>query len=529
MSRKLARPALFFLHNSSVKSCLPCELKSLLTVRPPPSRSTRSSSLLPFDLAGMLRSRTAGLPMFLSRSSGSSGSGREMSTLARRLHVYTRVPSPSLATGTRVFSATARAPEAEKQLGEFAFMLEPKRVLTERSVGIWLVISGALVFGIVVIGGLTRLTESGLSITEWKPVTGMIPPLSTSDWETEFEKYKQSPEYKLLNSNMTLSEFKFIFFMEWSHRLWGRAIGLFLVIPGAYFIFRGRTSARVTRRILGIAGLVGFQGFIGWWMVKSGLSDHFLDEGVDGKYKDNHPRVSQYRLAAHLGLAFIVYLSMLWTGLEVLKEARFAKDPKFAVETIAQLRNPRLRFYKFAAVALLGLVFTTAMSGAFVAGLDAGLIYNEFPFMGEGLIPPKADLFTTFYTRKADDSDLIWRNMLENPVTVQLTHRIFATTSFTAIVLFHIYSTKLNKANLLPRAVFRASHGVIGLVALQVTLGITTLLYLVPVPLAAAHQAGSLALLTEVLVLCMRLRRPRATIATLLRSASSATAGKKRL
>ncbi|KAK9462004.1 cytochrome oxidase assembly protein-domain-containing protein [Lipomyces oligophaga] len=399
------------------------------------------------------------------------------------------------------------------------------KIMTSRSVGLWMVGSAALVFGIVVIGGLTRLTESGLSITEWKPVTGMIPPITQSEWEEEFEKYKKSPEYKLLNSQMTVDEFKFIFFMEWSHRLWGRMIGLTFVIPGAYFILRGRTSPRVTRRIFGIACLIGFQGFIGWWMVKSGLSDHFLEDGVEGKHNDNHPRVSQYRLATHLGLAFMVYLAMLWTGLEVLRENKWAKNPPGALQTFSQLSNPTLKRYKLFATGLLALVFTTAMSGAFVAGLDAGLIYNEFPYMGETIIPPTKEIFSTFYSRAKDDADLIWRNMLENPVTVQLEHRILATTSFFSILAFHFfYSVPLYKSGLLPRTVFRASHGVIGFAFLQVTLGITTLLYLVPIPLAAAHQMGSLALLTEVLVLCGRLRVPRASVVEILKRSNKAAA-----
>ncbi|KAK9359183.1 cytochrome oxidase assembly protein-domain-containing protein [Lipomyces starkeyi] len=497
MSRELARPALFFVHNASVKSCLRAQ-QSLVRSCPPPPRQLAA----PFRVSGFLQ-KTA--PWLLGRQSAASIS-----------------KGPSLFSGLsestkRLFSSSASPRVAELDIGNNGFLLRPRRVITDKSVGYWLVGSAALVFGIVVLGGLTRLTESGLSITEWKPVTGSIPPLTLGDWEAQFEKYKESPEFKLLNSNMTLDEFKFIFFMEWAHRLWGRVIGLSFVLPGLYFILRKKTSPRVSRRIFGTALLIGFQGFIGWWMVKSGLSDHFLEDNIEeGKYKDNHPRVSQYRLATHLGLAFAVYLSMLWTGLEVLKENRWIKEPKQALRNISMLSNPVLKPYKYAAAGLLGLVFLTAMSGAFVAGLDAGLIYNEFPYMGEGFIPPKSELFSSFYARRKDDSDLIWRNMLENPVTVQLIHRIMATTSFVAIVGFHFLSNRLYRKNLIPRIIYRGSHGVVGFAVLQVTLGITTLLYLVPTPIAASHQAGSLALLTSVLVLCMRLRRPRGAIQALL-------------
>ncbi|KAK9465662.1 cytochrome oxidase assembly protein-domain-containing protein [Lipomyces arxii] len=491
MSRELARPALFFLHNASVKSCLRGNLRLVQSGAMPPRQLVTHSRVSEFvrksvpRIWGGNQSSPAGKQVRANWQNGFSV--RRMFSSAGIRRAVEATPSPTTSTATPA-----------------------GRVVTDKKVGYWLIGSACLVFGIVILGGLTRLTESGLSITEWKPIAGSIPPITQEEWDDEFSKYKLSPEFKLLNSNITLEEFKSIFYMEWGHRLWGRAIGLLFVIPGIYFVAAKKTSSHITRRILIIAGLIGFQGFIGWWMVKSGLSDHFLAEDTaDGKYKDNHPRVSQYRLATHLGLAFVVYLAMMWNGLEILKENRWAKDPKAAFESFAMLNNPALRKYKLAATALLGLVFTTAMSGAFVAGLDAGLVYNSFPYMGEGFVPPKSELFSSFYARNPDDSDLVWRNMLENPVTVQLTHRILATTAFCTVVGFHIASTRLFKRGLLPRNVFRASHGVIGFALLQVTLGISTLLYLVPIPLAASHQAGSLALLTEVLILCLRLRRPR--------------------
>lgn len=399
---------------------------------------------------------------------------------------------------------------------------------SSNTVAYWLLGSAASVFGIVVFGGLTRLTESGyvsvpgpaniesamltntyrLSITEWKPVTGSLPPMSEADWAAEFFKYQSSPEFHLLNSRMTLEEFKSIYWMEWIHRLWGRAIGLTFVLPAVYFVARRRISKQMAWRVLGIAGLIGFQGFLGWWMVKSGLKDDLFAPG-------SHPRVSQYRLTAHLGAAFVVYVSMLWNGLSILRTNRLLRiPPHIAKLELIRLSNPRLRAFKVTTALLCTLVFTTAMSGALVAGLDAGLIYNDFPWMGLGLTPPKSELFDTFYSHVPADStgqhpDLIWRNMFENPSLVQLDHRILATTTFTAIVAMFAWTRVPGKLTHLPVPARKAMHGVLGFACLQVTLGISTLLYLVPTTLASAHQAGSLLLLSYCILLGSRIWFPR--------------------
>ncbi|KAI9805950.1 MAG: hypothetical protein M1825_000564 [Sarcosagium campestre] len=380
----------------------------------------------------------------------------------------------------------------------------------DKIVGYWLLGSAASVFGIVVFGGLTRLTESGYFPTntrsfEWRPVTGSLPPFSASDWDAEFDRYKASPEFKLLNPHMELSEFKYIYWMEWTHRLWGRFVGLSFVLPAAYFIARRRVSAPMAARITGIAALIGSQGALGWWMVKSGLKDDLFAPG-------SHPRVSQYRLTAHLGTAFLCYTAMLWNGLSILRENRLVRDVQ-AREQLAQLRNPVFAPLRRYVGVLAGLVFLTAMSGGLVAGLDAGMIYNEFPYMGEGLTPPKSELFSNFYSRHADGSDIWWRNMLENPSTVQLDHRILATTTFTAVMGLWAYSRySPTLKTLLPSAARRGIRGVVHLVSLQVILGISTLLYLVPISLASAHQANSLALLTGVIVLGSRVWVPRRLI-----------------
>ncbi|KIW16420.1 hypothetical protein PV08_06472 [Exophiala spinifera] len=379
---------------------------------------------------------------------------------------------------------------------------------SSNTVAYWLLGSAASVFGIVVFGGLTRLTESGLSITEWKPVTGSLPPMSQEDWEAEFAKYRSSPEFKMLNSRMTLEEFKSIYWMEWIHRLWGRFIGLSFVLPAAYFVARRRVSRNMAVRLLGIAGLIGFQGFIGWWMVKSGLKDDLFAPG-------SHPRVSQYRLTAHLGAAFVCYLAMLWNGLDILRTNKILKTAAAAAPDKAHqgvldaLKNPALRPFKRYVGLLAGLIFITAMSGGLVAGLDAGLIYNEFPYMGLGLTPPRSELWDKFYSREDDGSDLWWRNMLENPSLVQLDHRILATTAFTAVMALWAFSRGKTMSKVLPRAAKKGVHGVVGFAVLQVTLGICTLLYLVPTHLASAHQAGALALLTWTVVLGSRVWFPK--------------------
>ena len=335
--------------------------------------------------------------------------------------------------------------------------------------------------------------------------------MSEGDWESEFFKYQSSPEFSLLNSRMTLDEFKSIYWMEWIHRLWGRAIGLTFVLPATYFIARRHVTKRMSFGLVGIASMIGFQGFLGWWMVKSGLKDDLFAPG-------SHPRVSQYRLTAHLGAAFVVYLTMLTSGLSMLRTNRILSLPaSTAAATLSQLRNPALIPFKRATTLLCGLVFVTAMSGALVAGLDAGLIYNEFPYMGLGLTPPKSELFDPWYSRSMPSgldgrrSDLVWRNMCENPSLVQLDHRIMATTAFTYIMGLFAWSrfSPVLKAAL-PRAAARGMHGVMGFACLQVTLGISTLLYLVPTPLASLHQAGALALLSWSFVLGGRVWFPRA-------------------
>ncbi len=334
-------------------------------------------------------------------------------------------------------------------------------------------------------------------------MTGSLPPSNAEDWNSEFVKYRSSPEFKLLNPHMSVDEFKSIYYMEWAHRIWGRVVGISFVVPAVYFIARRKVSAPMAAKIGGIAGLIGFQGFLGWWMVKSGLKDDLFAPG-------SHPRVSQYRLTAHLGTAFMCYSAMLWNGLSILRAHKFMGNLEGARTILARLGDPRMKLFRTSVGGLAVLVFCTAMSGGLVAGLDAGLIYNEFPKMGLGWTPPKSELFSDFYSHTPDKSDIWWRNPLENPSLVQLDHRILATTTFTSVMGLWAY-TKFSPSlkRIIPTACRKGMHGVVGFVFLQVALGISTLIYLVPVPLASAHQAGSLALLSWVLVLGSRTWVPR--------------------
>jgi cytochrome c oxidase assembly protein subunit 15 len=350
------------------------------------------------------------------------------------------------------------------------------------------------------VGGLTRLTESGLSIVEWNVIQGMRPPLTQGEWEAEFAKYQLFPEFQLTNHAITLEEFKFIFFMEWAHRMLGRFIGLTFVLPGAYFAYRGYLSRPLQLRSLAVGGLIGVQGLLGWLMVKSGLSAHLVEER-------QVPRVSHFWLAAHLGTAFTIYSAMLMTALEVLRSPRPAGMAAAAGMPVAQAA--KLLPFARLAKGLAALVFVTAMSGALVAGLDAGLLYNEFPYMGTGLVPSDMWAFSTpSPSPGAEAGDVrparmsAWRNLLENPSAVQFNHRLLAMSTLTATTGLWVYARRLP----LPARARLAMHAVLGVACGQVMLGIATLIYFVPTPVAATHQAGSLTLLSAALWLVHTLR-----------------------
>ncbi|KAH8272832.1 hypothetical protein KR018_002001 [Drosophila ironensis] len=343
---------------------------------------------------------------------------------------------------------------------------------TDKIVGRWFLGVSGMVFVAVGLGGVTRLTESGLSMVSWK-LTGERMPRSQAEWVEEFSKYQQYPEYKLKNANMTVEEFKFIFMMEYIHRMWGRAIGGFFLLPAAYFWKKGYFCAKTKKTVLLLGTLIGLQGLMGWYMVKSGLEDRFQDP-------NDVPRVSQYRLASHLAAAFVLYAFSLSKAMSLLiptntfvLQARNA----FNIKGLSHLTK--------------AMVLLTAISGAFVAGLDAGLVYNSFPKMGDKWIPDDMWQFQP-----------LQRNITENPTTVQFNHRILGISTVTLTTALWLVTRRMK----LPKRANWAINAVAAMAWTQATLGVTTLLNYVPVPLATAHQSGSLILLSFALWLSHEVR-----------------------
>ncbi len=317
---------------------------------------------------------------------------------------------------------------------------EPGR--RDRILAAWLFAVMGMVFVMVVLGGVTRLTHSGLSMVDWRPVSGWLPPLNMSEWQAAFTEYRKFPEYAEVNQGMTIGEFKSIFWLEFIHRLWGRTIGVAFALPLVFFVFKGWIGGALAPKLFGLFVLGGLQGGLGWYMVKSGLVER--------------PDVSQYRLAAHFAAALAILGALLWVALDLWgRGARGTKGNK-----------------GFSLI-VLGMVALTAVYGAFVAGLDAGFSYNTFPLMNGNFIPEGIFPLAPFYL-----------NFFEDVTTVQFTHRILAETTFVLVAVFWF------------RAPLRAPPvNVLALAALvQVGLGVSTLLLAVPAPLAAAHQAGAVGL-----------------------------------
>ena len=335
----------------------------------------------------------------------------------------------------------------------------------ERAIANWLFALCALIFVMVVLGGVTRLTHSGLSMVEWRPLFGVLPPLSEAAWQEVFGQYQKFPEYQKINFAMTLGEFKRIFLFEYSHRLLGRAIGVAFVLPFLYFLLRRRLSWRLAPRLAVMFVLGAVQGLLGWYMVKSGLVDR--------------PDVSPYRLTAHLGLAVVIYAFMLWTAMSLLRPHPSAVVPA-----------ARDRVLRVAAPIVTAVVFFTILSGGFVAGNDAGLAYNSFPLMDGRFVP--ADIFRL---------EPWWRNFFENLTLVQLDHRLLALLVVFATLILWLASLRAP----LSRGARRAFTAWAAIALAQLALGISTLLLFVPVPLGAAHQAGALLTLTMALWTCHEL------------------------
>ncbi len=321
------------------------------------------------------------------------------------------------------------------------------------AVTLWLIVVAAMVFAMVAIGGVTRLTQSGLSIVDWNPIMGAIPPLDEAQWRAVFEAYRQSPEYQQINRGMSLDEFKGIFWWEYVHRLWGRLIGLAYALPFLWFALAGRVRGRFAWGLAGLLALGGLQGVLGWLMVKSGLVDV--------------PRVSPYRLTAHLGLAVLIYLLILW----IVLRRTLAPEPG-----AAHLARP--------AVAVFVLALATMVSGGFVAGTKAGLTYNTFPLMDGRLVPD--GLFALAPP---------WRNFFENVTLVQFDHRVLATVTAAAVLALAVAALRRP----LPPRARAAVLAALAATLAQFALGVATLLAAVPVALGTLHQAGAVVVASALL------------------------------
>jgi cytochrome c oxidase assembly protein subunit 15 len=333
---------------------------------------------------------------------------------------------------------------------------------TNRKLATWLLICCGLVFAMVVLGGFTRLTGSGLSMVDWRPVSGVLPPLSDEAWERTFEMYRATPEFQKVNSAMDVHDFKSIFWLEYLHRLLGRTIGIVFLVPFLVFAWRGAIRSDEWLKYGTMFVLGGLQGVLGWYMVKSGLVDN--------------PHVSQYRLTAHLIAAFLIYAYMFWVALTLLYPADDGKPHPWFGKTVG----------------LTAMITLTVISGGFVAGLKAGKIYNTFPMMGEYWVPPDFLALEPW-----------WRNLFDNMATVQFDHRVLAILTFLLIVL---YWWRMPREDLPARA-RKGVNALLHTGVLQVALGIATLLLVVPIPLAAAHQGVAMLLFTVGLYLCHALRR----------------------
>ena len=332
---------------------------------------------------------------------------------------------------------------------------------SSRPVAIWLFAVAALVFLMVVIGGATRLTDSGLSITEWKPVTGALPPLNEKEWAEEFARYRQIPEYGQVNRGMTLEAFKGIYWWEWIHRQLGRLIGLAFALPFAWFLIRKELPQRLLIPCASLLALGALQGAIGWWMVSSGLSGR-----ID---------VAPERLTIHLGLALIIYVCLIWTALEALDEGDRTRPPKG---------------WTAASFGLVGLVYLQALLGGLVAGNRAGKLYTDWPMMNGDILAP------------VDDSRGLFHALLHDPALVQFNHRIGAYVLLTAASL---YAFRAFQARM-PDTVRIGAAAIAGVVWVQALIGVATLMNATPVWLGVTHQIGALLVLSVAAWTAWRIR-----------------------
>jgi cytochrome c oxidase assembly protein subunit 15 len=334
------------------------------------------------------------------------------------------------------------------------------------AVGAWLLVCCALVFVMIVVGGVTRLTHSGLSITEWQPIVGTLPPLTDADWQQAFDKYKLTPEYREVNRGMSLTAFKGIFWWEYFHRLLGRLIGVAFLLPYLWFLARRRIPEGYRAGLAAIFVLGALQGAMGWYMVQSGLVDD--------------PRVSQFRLTAHLCLAFVIFGAMFWTALSLLVRR--------SVERRSAARRAAFRF----SLGVAALVLFMVATGGMVAGIRAGFAYNTFPLMNGAWVPPELFMLEPW-----------WRNFFWNMATVQFDHRL---TAYALVAVVLVLWWKLRRVGDAPARARRAAGMLVLLLAVQVGLGVATLLLVVPLHLAATHQAGAVLVFAAALNVAHALR-----------------------
>lgn len=339
----------------------------------------------------------------------------------------------------------------------------PRSALRPAALANWLLFVAGLVFLMVVIGGITRLTESGLSIVRWEPISGTIPPLGEQEWQAEFDAYRATPEYRKVNAGMSLAQFKEIFFWEYLHRLWGRLIGLAFALPLAWFAWKRAVPSGYGWRLGLLLGLGGAQGAIGWWMVASGLVDR--------------PEVSHIRLAIHLLLALLIFALLIWTALDL---RRLDRQP--------DARPVKLPVPAAWALSLLGLQI---LFGAYVAGLDAGYAFNSWPQMGDEWFPSGTPMLQPLLA-----------NLADNPIVVQFVHRWLAFLVAASVVMLALIARR--------HGVHAPAALMVGAVALQILLGIATLLTGVELPLAVAHQAMAALLLAAVVITAHALGSKRA-------------------
>jgi cytochrome c oxidase assembly protein subunit 15 len=329
-----------------------------------------------------------------------------------------------------------------------------ERSRSDRALRTWLIATAISVVVTLIVGGATRLTESGLSITEWKPVTGVLPPVTAASWQQAYQQYQQIPEAQTIHAGITLSQFKALYWWEWAHRLAGRLVGLVVLIPFLWFWRRGTIRRELFPRLLLMPILVGAQGALGWYMVRSGLAER--------------TSVSPYRLVAHLSLALLIFAIAVWTAAELGRSD--------------ELREPASRGVRRVISGLIVAATLTIMSGGFVAGLDAGRIFNEFPLMGGGIVP------AGYNAGKGV------RNWFENPIAAQFNHRCMAIVLALSILVVWIVAERRWPPHLRPWMRLAAVAALV-----QAALGITTLLLGAPVFVAMFHQLGAVALLTVLL------------------------------